>query len=192
MIAIQLLVAPAARAAGPVDVQIAGQAGGGTNPTSAAANPLGPELGARAGVSWLHYYGGLSLLYSLGSTTSATCAGPVVTACTTSAIPFSARSLRYGLEGGYDLGVLPRVTVRPRLAVGELSLTQSSAVQVFVSGRLEALDGTSRGLYLEPGVAGLVSLGSLLLGADVGALWLPQLDRSRAALTAHVQVGVQL
>jgi hypothetical protein len=42
--------------------------------------------------------------------------------------------------------------------------------------------------YLEPGVVGLVSLGVLFVGADVGALLLPM--GPDIALTAHGQIGV--
>ena len=42
--------------------------------------------------------------------------------------------------------------------------------------------------YLEPGVVGLVSLGVLFVGADVGALLL--LTGPDSALTVHGQIGV--
>jgi hypothetical protein len=45
-------------------------------------------------------------------------------------------------------------------------------------------------VYLEPGVVGLVSLGVLFVGADVGALLLPTGPDS--ALTIHGQIGVTL
>jgi hypothetical protein len=187
-----VLFARAARALGPVDVEVAGMAGA-TNLASSAANELGFETGARAGVSWLHFYGGLSFVDSPTVTMRALCVGPVVAYCTTgttSTLPFSVRSIRYGVDAGYDFRLLSRFIVRPQLGVGRIALYQSSPVQVVVSDGLEGLDGTAHDVYLEPGATAVVSLWHFFLGVDANALWVPELAHSRAALTAHGQVGV--
>jgi hypothetical protein len=188
-----LLVARAAHAIGPVDAEVAG-VGGGTNLASSAANELGFEAGARAGVSWRHFYGGLSFVDSPTVTMRALCVGPVVAYCTTgttSVLPFSVRSIRYGLDAGYDFRLLSRFIVRPQLGVGRIALYQSSPVQVVVNDGLEGLDGTAHDVYLEPGVTAIVFLWHFLLGVDANALWVPELAHSRAALTAHGQLGVR-
>jgi hypothetical protein len=193
VVAGMVLFARAARAIGPVDVEVAGM-GGATNLASSAGNELGFEAGARAGVSWRHVYGGLSFVDSPTVTMSARCVGPVVADCTTattSTVAFSVRSMRYGLDAGYDFRLLSRFIVRPQLGVGRIALYQSSPVQVVASDGLQGLDGTAHDVYLEPGVTAVLSLWHFFLGVDANALFVPELAHSRAALTAHGQLGVR-
>jgi hypothetical protein len=172
-----LSVTLTASALGPVDVEIAAKVGGGTNPLSEVTylnppakqpNPLGFGLGARAGVSILGFYGGLSFMDYLGTSQ----VGQGVTE--------SLKSVLYGVEVGYNIGV-PLLTLRPQLGIGKY--TQS-----------ESLSGTSdstSNLYLEPGVTGLLSFGMWIVGADANVLFLPGLSGSQPAFTAHGQVGIK-
>ena len=179
-----------ARALGPVDVEVAGTAGGATNPV-AAPDPLGFELGARSGVSFRHFYTGLAFSYSLGSTASAVCVGPVLVACTTTTVTSSAHSVRYGIDGGYDIDLLPRLRVRPAIGVGILSFHESSPVQIVVAGALASLDRTASTAYLEPQATATLSFGAIFAGVDAGLLILPGWSRSNAALDGHGDVGVR-
>src|SRR5262249_32342874 len=84
------LLAPAARARGPRDLEIGVQAGAGTVPGGGSGpTPLGFGLGGRAGVAIFGLYGGLSLVNYFGESQTV---GPFKT---------SAKSLMYGVEGGY-------------------------------------------------------------------------------------------
>src|ERR1700716_3017857 len=104
-----------ARALGPVDLEIAGKVGAGTNPFgNGFPNPLGFGIGARAGVSLLGFYGGLGLMYYFGSGSSnVPGAGGGV----------SANSFLYGIEGGYGAKVGP-LTLRGQLGLGSFTLSQ--------------------------------------------------------------------
>jgi hypothetical protein len=160
-----------ADALGPVDIEIAARAG-------VAAGPLGPlgfGIGGRGGVSILGLYAGIDVIDYLGAT--AECGG-----CSSppGQIVMQSRSaLLYGFEAGYNLKV-SRVTIRPQLGLGNFRLSASYGDPT--AGAI------SNYFYLEPGVVGLVSLGVLFVGADVGALLLPTGPDS--ALTVHGQIGV--
>jgi hypothetical protein len=163
-----------ASALGPVDIELAAKAGGGTNPLGGSGqppNPLGFGLGARGGVSIVGIYVGANVLYYLGS--SETVLGSNL----------SVHSLLYGGELGYDIKVAI-LTIRPQVGVGNYTLSATGL-------------SDQNNLYVEPGVTGLVSLGTLFVGADANALILPnmkQLDGSSstsAGFTLHGQVGVK-
>ena len=160
-----------ARALGPVDVELGAKAGVGTNPTSSPINPLGFGLGGRGGVSFFGFYGGVDLMYYFGGSQSV--AGQNV----------SLNSLMYGVDLGYDFKIAI-LTIRPLLGLGNFTVSSN-------------LGGSSSNLYLEPGVTGLVSFGTLFVGADANLLVLPGIDEgggnhtTETAFTLHGQVGVR-
>ena len=162
-----------ADALGPVDIEIGARAG----VTAGTLGPLGFGIGGRGGVSILGLYAGIDVIDYLGAT--AECGG-----CSSPAgqIVMQSRSaLLYGFEAGYNLKV-SRVTIRPQVGLGNFRL--SSAYGDPPPGPR----AISNYVYFEPAVVGLVSLGVLFVGADVGALLLPTGPDS--ALTVHGQVGV--
>jgi hypothetical protein len=166
-----------ASALGPVDVEVAGKVGYGTNPFSNYPNPLGVGLGARAGVSLLGLYGGLSFMYYIGSSQDVASQGGSI----------SAHSVLYGIEGGYGTSLGP-LTLRGQLGVGNFTISESGA-----------LSGTNSNLYLEPGVTALLTFGMLLVGADANVLVLPGVNNPLppgdsswdAAFTVHAQAGIK-
>jgi hypothetical protein len=155
-----------AHALGPVDLEIAAKAGGATNPRNQdPPNPLGFGIGGRAGVVFLGggYVGGNVLYYGPEHASSST--------------------LMYGGELGYGWKLLDIVTIRPQIGLGNATFTSTAGG--------ENTSSSSSYFYLEPGVTGLVALGSLLVGADANALFLPGLNNSNAAFTLHAQVGIK-
>jgi hypothetical protein len=176
----------------PVGVEVATRVGGATSPTG-PPNPFGFEAGGRAGLSVAHFYTGLSFMWSLGSTANSSCIGPALVACSPSAgtISASAHSIRYGVEAGYDITLWKRLSLRPEVGLGKASFRQTSPVQIVLDGMLSSLDASASKLYAEPGITGLLGFGHLFMGADAGAIVLPTLQHSSAALEAHGQVGLR-
>jgi hypothetical protein len=178
-----------AHALGPVDVEVAARVGSATAPSSAYTNPFGLGLGARAGVSVLGFYGGLSVIDYLGTSTTVSVAGANANA--------SQHALLYGLEAGFGLKVAI-LTIRPQLGLGRIGITSSTDATI---GGLNLSGGQTNGyVYLEPGVVALISLGTVFLGADVNALVVPGVDpvvtgqtdsKTWTSLTIHGQLGVQ-
>jgi hypothetical protein len=171
-----------ARAVGPIDIELGARAGGATNPFGGnpqPANPLGFGLGARGGVALFGIYGGLSVMYYFGSSQSATLG--------TTSVSTSYNSLLYGGELGYNIK-LAIVTIRPVLGIGNYTLNASLS-----PGGSSSINN----LYLEPGLTGLISLGTWFVGADANALILPNMKQpdqstsTNAAFTIHGQVGVR-
>jgi hypothetical protein len=163
-----------ADAIGPVDIEVGARAGIATG----SFGPLGFGIGGRAGVSLLGLYAGIDVIdYLRATSTCGSCSMP------SGAEPpkQSQSALLYGFEAGYNFKV-SLVTIRPQLGLGNLRL--SSAYGDPTPGT----SAISNHFYLEPGVVGLVSLGVLFVGADVGALLLPTGPDS--ALTLHGQIGV--
>jgi hypothetical protein len=171
-------IARDAHALGPVDVEVAGKLGAGTNPFGDLPNPLGFGLGVRGGVSLLGIYGGLSLMYYVGSSQNN------VSGLGGSA---SVNSLLYGIEGGYGGKLFGLFTLRGQLGLGNYQLNQSGAHS-----------GNATNLYLEPGLTALVSFGIVLVGVDANVLILPGVadpingqSSWDAAFTVHAQGGVK-
>jgi hypothetical protein len=167
-----------AHALGPVDLEVAGKVGVGTNPFGGFPNPLGFGLGARAGVSILGLYGGLGLMYYFGSSQNLPSAGGSI----------SSNALLYGLEGGYGAKLFNLVTLRGQLGLGSFTVNQSGA---------HGASGNSV-IYLEPGLTALLTFGTLLVGADANVLILPGINDPLngqsawdAAFTIHAQGGVK-
>jgi hypothetical protein len=86
-----------------------------------------------------------------------------------------------GSKPGYNLK-FSLVTIRPQLGLGNFRLSSGYGDPTPGPGAI------SNYFYLELGVVGLVSLGVIFVGADVGALLLPTGPDS--ALTVHGQIGV--
>jgi len=168
----------AAHALGPVGVEIGAKAGVGTNPFGAdSSNPLGPGLGGRAGVILFdHLYGGVDLMYYPGAGGGAN-DEPVLQG--------NVSTLMYGIEAGWGFTLIDILTIRPQVGLGNASFNVSD-----FSG------STYWNLYVEPGVTGVLSLGTPFIGADANALVFPGLSIggvsvSHPAFTIHAQVGVK-
>ncbi len=178
-------------ALGPLQAEAAAVVGGGTSPSSsgAAPNPLGFELGVRAGASISRVYLGLSFVYGFGGTDTVPCPGAPPSPCAVNSVTVSDHSARFGLDVGYDVVVLNGFTVRPELGLGDALFSSTQSPES--TGQFAFPIAETHNFYLEPGVAVLVPLGLLLVGADANALWTPGLKIATAALTAHAQVGVR-
>ncbi len=164
-------VARDAHALGPIDLEVAAKAGGGTNPGSGPLNPLGFGLGGRGGVSFFGFYGGVDVMYYLGG--SETVLGESV----------SAHTLMYGVDLGYNIKVAI-LTLRPQLGLGNFTVSTSPG------------GGSASNLYLEPGVTGLLAFGTFIVGADANLLVLPGINTptgstTETAFTLHGQVGLR-
>jgi hypothetical protein len=172
-----------AHALGPIDLEIGARAGIGTDPVSNndGPNPLGFGLGGRAGIDFMGFYGGVSLLYYFGGSEDVGVPGETA--------HVSAHTFMYGLDLGYGIS-LSILTIRPQLGIGNATFSGGSGVSGLVNG--EASSGSKSNLYLEPGVTGLVSLGLWFVGADANILFFPGLDNSKASFTLHGQVGIKL
>jgi hypothetical protein len=173
-----LLAAPEARALGPVDLEAAARVGGGTNPFGGFSNPLGFGLGARGGVGFSGFYGGISLIYYFGSSQDVPGGGGKV----------SANSFLYGIEGGYGGKLFNLFTLRGQLGIGSLQLS--------TGGTLGPRSASN--LYLEPGAVALMSFGMILVGIDATIVVLPGVadpvnggSNWDAAFTVHLQGGVK-
>jgi hypothetical protein len=180
VIAGALAVPKSAWALGPVDLEIAARGGGGfiASEPSGAPNPLGFGLGGRAGVDlFTSYYVGVTGLYYFGSSSDG----------------ISTHSVQYGVDVGYNIYLLKLIGLSPD-AVGKLLdiRPQVGIGNLTVTGELDGVSQDASNLYLEPGVTGLVSVGPLLLGLDVNALWIPSANGPNTGLTAHIQLGIKL
>ncbi|HXX67097.1 MAG TPA: hypothetical protein VEK07_07945 [Polyangiaceae bacterium] len=176
----------------PVAVEVGTRVGGATSPTG-PPDPFAFEAGGRADVMLAHFYAGFSFMFSLGSASDSSCVGPVIVACSTNAgmISASAHSMRYGAQAGYDIALWKRFSLRPEVGIGTASFRQTSPAQILFDGMLSSLDASANKLYAEPSIAGLFAFGHLFVGADAGAVVLPTLPHSSAALEAHAQVGLR-
>jgi hypothetical protein len=163
-----------AHALGPVDLEVGVKGGVGTQPsnTSPGPNILGFGLGGRGGVSFLGIYGGVNVMYYFGGSQDGT----------------SVHSLMYGVEAGYGFKLIDIITIRPQIGIGNFTGTVSPSGEP---------SSSNSNLYLEPGVTGLVSLGTLFVGADANLLVLPGISygngqsNTDTAFTLHAQVGVK-
>jgi hypothetical protein len=178
------LVANDAHALGPLDVEIGARSGFGTPPggvLSGDPNPLGFGIGGRAGVSSLGLYAGISGMYYVGEDQRASGGS-------------SAHSVLLGVEGGVGSKLGP-LTLRGTVGVGYIE-THVAPIPSGVGLILlePPVPGTTSGVYIEPGVTGVVGLGSWFVGADANALILPSYGGGsslEAAFTMHGQVGVK-
>ncbi len=170
-----------AHALGPLVLEVGLKGGVGSNPIpNSSVNVLGVGLGGRAGVSIFGFYGGVQAMYYLGGSTTDTLPG-------VGSFSESVHSVLYGVEAGYSIKLIPLLTIRPQLGVGNATFSASGGGQ----------SGSSSNLYLEPGVTGLVSLGLVYVGADINYLIFPSLGNgtpdnssTEGALTVHAQIGL--
>jgi hypothetical protein len=175
-----LAVPTSAWALGPVDLEIAAKGGVGTllNEPPGAPNPLGFGIGGRAGVDlFTSYYVGLSGLYYAGSDSGG----------------ISTHSVQYGVDVGYNIYLLKLIGLAPD-AVGKLLdiRPQVGIGNLTVTAEVNGVSANASNLYLEPGITGLVSVGWLLLGLDLNALWIPSANGPNTGLTGHLQLGIKL
>jgi hypothetical protein len=175
-----------ASALGPIDVEIGAKVGVATTPVkdSGFPNPLGFGIGARGGIDFLGFYGGVQLMYYFGGSDDISVPGQSVSVST--------HTFMYGVEAGYGFTLLDILTIRPQVGVGNASFSSSAsgagAVNVTAGG------GSQSNLYIEPGVTGLVSLGGWFVGADANALFFPGLDfgpndSAKVSFSLHGQIG---
>jgi hypothetical protein len=162
-----------ADALGPVDVEIGAKAGTATG----SFGPLGFGIGGRGGVSIGGLYAGVEVIDYLGATS--TCGGCSMPAGVP-AVQQRRGGLLYGIEGGYNFKFSP-VTIRPQLGLGNFGLWSAYGGPAVISNYF----------YVEPGVAWLLSLGTVFVGVDAAALVLAARGGGGGlAVTAHGQIGV--
>jgi hypothetical protein len=185
-----------AHAVGPLDVEVALKAGGGTPPGGDSPSPLAYSIGGRAGVAFSGAYGGLSLVNYFGESQAA---DPTVPG----SLGVAVHALMFGAEGGYGwkLGTL---TLRAQLGVGNFAETVSYPATnggcVAIATGSACPPVVSRpsyrihSLYLEPGVTAMISFGTVFVAADANVLVLPNrfgASSTDAAFTLHGQLGLK-
>jgi hypothetical protein len=173
-----LLFAGDAHALGPIDLEIAARGGAGSAPGGESPSPLGFGLGARAGISFLGLYGGLSFINYFGESKG------------TTDYSASAHALLYGVEGGYGSKLFGLLTLRTQLGVGNYGETIDVKTGPFTGSK------TFNSLYLEPGLLVMFPIGPILVGGDANVLVLPShayVDHTAldAAFTLHAQIGAK-
>jgi hypothetical protein len=185
---------PRAHALGPVDLEVGARAGFATSPVSSSnggsgPNPLGFGVGARGGVSFLGIYGGISIIYYFGSSDNVSVPGiPGITPG--ESVSVSRHTLMYGIEAGYGFTLVDVLTIRPQIGIGNASLGGSVSGSGIVNTNASA--GNESSLYIEPGITGLVSLGSWYVGADANLLFFTGLtENSTTAFSFHGQIGLK-
>ncbi|MCL2450379.1 MAG: hypothetical protein FWD17_15640 [Polyangiaceae bacterium] len=168
-----------AAALGPLDIEVGARAGYGSSPyKNYPFDALKAGAGARAGVTVFNVYAGASLMYYFGDGNGS----------------FSATSLMYGIEGGYNFNFL-FLTIRPQIGIGNFETHYTWATDMGpMKGPLAiaAWGGVSnRSLYIEPRATALVHIAFVYLGADAGVLLTPGLYDSKAAVLVNGQLGVK-
>ena len=151
---VALLASPKqAHALGPLDLEIAARGGFGTNPSTLTGSPnaLGPGIGARAGVSFLGLYGGLSFMYYFGETKDG----------------ISVNSTMYGVDLGFGFKLLS--------VPHDQTLKWASATSVGAVARLSpASPSPARTTATSsPGSSPRSGLGAFFVAADINALFVP-------------------
>lgn len=183
-----LLVAADADALGPVEVEVAAKGGGGFPPLDGTGDGLGGALGGRAGVLLpsLGLYGGLTFLEYGGG-------GSGISSAPVSSVPRpvggSYHSFAYGIEGGYGVRFLDRITIRAQLGLGDYVDVEDTQYSTGAT-----TSQIHHSFYLEPGVTTMVAIGPVFLGGDLNLLiatFAYQASRYEAAFTLHAQLGVK-
>jgi len=171
-----------AHALGPVDVEVAAKGGFATSPLSGtdAGNPLGLGLGGRAGIvlDESFYLGGSVLYYFTGSENELVTSNAGGSTLTHTTQSVSTQVLMYGAEMGYGIDLTDFLTLRPQVGFGDATFSQSGG------------GASTTTWYLEPGLAGLVPFGKLLVGADVDMLLL-SVSQPEVAFVFDAQVGLK-
>jgi hypothetical protein len=159
-----------------LDVEIGGKLGYATSPLSEgpvfSGNPLGFGVGARVGVAFKAgpYLGGSFMAYPAGSVSVQQGPGGGATQ--------SAHMFLYGAEMGYSVKPIDILTIRPQLGFGDASPGGAGPATITF-------------WYLHPAVAGLVDLGTLFVGGDLGMLLFPNSNYEQAGFTFDAEVGVK-
>jgi hypothetical protein len=151
--------------------EAAGRSGYTSTPIAGGVNPFGAGFGARAGFNlWGFYLGGSVVDYLGGSDNGAT-----------------DQALLVGLELGYSVRVLPYLTLRPLVGVGDTILTHSepsssAPVDVVTSASGGGGSGGSGGgsvtttvknIYVQPEVQALVAYRAFFGAFGFGVLIVP-------------------
>lgn len=117
-------------------------------------NPWGVGLGVRGGYNLNQIYLGARFVYNLGSSEDVATPGFTVAEYT-----YSLWDL--GLEGGYDIPVAEKITVRPEIGLGLAGMSVESDYL------LGDVSGSSTNLYLALGATGLYDIKpNIFIGLD--------------------------
>jgi len=132
------------RAIGPLDIEVAGTVGFGTDPLAERGpNPLGFGGGGRAGVAFRGLYLGVALAYYAGASDSRAPFSDFSQASRIAEPHSSDHVLTYGLEAGYGFRLLGLLTIRPQIGLGNLTLSYVQPTSSEICGL--PCDGTSSG-----------------------------------------------
>lgn len=207
-----------ARAIGPVDVEVAGVAGYGTN-VSQGPSPLGVGLGVRVGVDLYGFYGGLAVMHYFGA--SGDCGGGAPSsgeglmslsrgfcAAGTGEVSLSQYADLYGVDLGYTFA-RSFFKIRPLIGIGDTEITRTGSVgaESIMAPPLASYRSVNN-LYVQPGVAVLLVVDSFVAGVDANLLVIPDVvditgvaanlngsssiltsKTTFVALAAHAQIG---
>jgi hypothetical protein len=159
------------------DLEVAGKLGYATNPATAqgvfdSPNRLGLGLGGRVGLAFKAgpYLGASVVAYPVGSVPEGPFNGGGPT--------HQASMVLCGGEMGYGIKPIDHLTIRPQLGFGDAIPSNNAPVGITF-------------WYLQPAVAGLVDVGMLIVGADLGMLLFANNNYQQAAFTFDAQVGVK-
>lgn len=147
----------------------------------------GDGFGARAGLSYLGLYGGLSYMgyFSHG--------GCLDTADQTCGLSWG-RS--FGFEGGYGRTFFRILTVRGQIGIGDYlttaEATGSCPGMTCSTGTLSPPPSASHGMYVQPEVLVALTPGPFVIGTDASVLYMPSAIGSGAAGSfAAFMLGLQ-
>ncbi len=155
-------LAPAALALGPLDIELAGKLGYGSN-------GLGFGAGARAGLSIIGLYGGFNIVDYPGAGT-AQGGGHVLT---------------YGGEVGYGIKIA-FVAIRPLVGFGNESVSTNALTGTGIAGPTSV---STSSFYVQPGGLLQLTFGHFLIGVDASAL-IPTSATSASAFVINGELGV--
>jgi hypothetical protein len=171
-----------AHALGPVDLEIMLKGGYASSPTGAHNNPLGAGIGARAGIDIFSVYAGVQFMRYFG-TDDASIPVPGGSAS------YKASAWLYGLDIGYNINV-SILTLRPQIGLGNTTIGTSLQGTGALNGSASP-GGSDNNFYLEPGAVALITIGWFSFGADANLLWVPAVEKSKAAFALDGQLGVK-
>jgi hypothetical protein len=147
--------------------EAAGRSGYASAPIRGAVNPFGAGIGARLGFNISGVYLGATVTDYLGG----------------SDVGATDQALLFGVELGYSLRLGRYVTLRPQVGLGDAILSHSepvvtpNGVDVVTSasggGGGSSVTTQVKNIYLEPGVVGMVGLGSFIVALRGSILVLP-------------------
>jgi hypothetical protein len=156
------------------------------------SSPVDFGLGARAGASVAHFYFGLDVDYYLPKTTSSSPpagsglgspSGATASSSSTTSLLF------YGAQLGYDVRIVPALTLRPVVGLGWNHASTSCSAPSGAGYSCAGLSETD--LYAEPGLQAFYVLGTrAFVGVDANYLVVFGSGSSGSAFTAHGEVGV--